>query len=133
VTMAMPQWPVVFVPLPALGFGKNMIDCKGILLRAVQSTRAAASLLLAEVARAARTDGGMPSQACPPIPPSAIIRAPGGLAFPMAADGPVGVQREGTAFPRWLAAPAFTLVYPPVFAHDPGLGLIGMAGHGPTA
>ena len=124
---------VVLVRLPALGFGKAMLDCERILLREVEPTRAAASLVLAEVARDARADGGMPSQACAPLPPSARIRPPGGLDFPMAAAGCGGVPREGASFQRWLEAPAFPLVYPPVFAHEPVLGLLWMAGHGPTA
>src|SRR5262245_51776921 len=131
--MSVQQLQVVIVLLPALGFWKDMIDFESVLLREVQSTRAAASLLLAEVSRDARAGGGMSSQACAPIHPIAIIRTPGGLDFHMAADGRVGVQREGASFQRWLEAPAFPLVYPPVFAHDPVLGLIGMAGHGPTA
>ena len=74
----------------------------------------------------------MTAHACAPIHPIALIRAPGGLDFPMAADGRVGVQREGASCQR-LAAPALALVDTPVCAHDPVLGLVRMAGHGPTA
>jgi hypothetical protein len=121
VTMSVQQLQIVVALLPALGFGKDMIDFESILLREVLPTRAAASLLLAEVSRDARADGGMPSQAYTPIHPIAIIRTPGGLDFHLAADGRVGMQRKGAPFPRGLEAPAFTLVYPPVFAHDPAL------------
>src|SRR5262245_47918710 len=131
--MSVQQLQVVIVLLPALGFWKAMIDFERILLRAVQPTRAAASLLRAEVSRDARADGGMPSQACAPIHPIALIRTPGGLDFPMAADGRVGGQREGASFQWWLEAPAFPLVDPPVCAQDPVFGLLWMAGHGPTA
>ena len=133
VTMSVQQLQIVVALLPALGFRKEMIDFESILLREVRPTRAAASLLLAEVSRDARADGGMPSQAYTPIYPISVIRTPGGLDFHLAADGRVGVQREGASFHRGLEAPTFALVDPPVFAHDPVLGLIWMAGHSPTA
>ena len=89
--MSVQQLQIVDVLTPALGFGNDMIDRESILLREVQSTRAAASLLLAEVSCDARADGGMPSQASAPLHPIALIRTPGGLDFHMAADGRVGV------------------------------------------
>jgi hypothetical protein len=133
VTMSVQQLQIVVALIPTLGFRNEMIDFEGIILREVQPTCAAASLLFAQVSCHAEADGRMTAQACAPIHPIAIIRTPGGLDFHMAADGRVGVQREGASFQRWLEAPAFALIYPPVFAHDPVLGLIRMAGHGPTA
>ena len=85
--MSVQQLQIVVVFIPALGFWNDMIDFEGILLREVQSTRATAPLLFAQVPCHAGADGGMPSQACAPIHPVAIIWTPGGLDFHMAADG----------------------------------------------
>jgi hypothetical protein len=131
--MSVHQLPIVVALLPAWGFWNDMIDFEGIMLREVQPPCAAASLLFAQVPCHAEADGRMTAQACTPLPPVAIIRTPGGLDFHMAAAGRVRVPRECPSFPRWLEAPAFALVYPPVFAHAPVLGLIRMAGHGPAA
>ena len=124
--MSVQQLQIVVSLIAALGFRNDMIDFEGIMLREVQPTRVTASLLFAQVSCHAEADGRMTAQACAPIHPIAIIRAPGGLDFHMAADGRVGVQREGASFQRWLEAPALALVYPPVFAHDPVLGLMQM-------
>ena len=51
----------------------------------------------------------------------------------MAVNGRVGVQRQRASFLGGLEAPAFALVDTPIFAHDPVLGLIRMAGQRPTA
>jgi hypothetical protein len=131
--MSVQQLQIVDVLTPALGFGNDMIDFESILLRDVQPTRTAASLLLAEVLCHAGANGRMPSQTGAPIHPISIIRTPGGLDFHMAVNGRVRVQRQRASFPGGLEAPAFALVDTPVLGHDPVLRLLGMAGHGPTA
>ena len=111
----------------------HMIDLDPVIIVEAQLTVPTAPMLLFEELGQSSTDARVPSSSLTPIHPVAIIRTPGGLDFHMAADGRVRVQRECASFQRWLEAPAFALVYPPVFAHDPVLGLIRMAGHGPTA
>jgi hypothetical protein len=75
----------------------------------------------------------MTAQAWAPSHPSASLRTLGGGDFPMAAAGRGGVQREGASCYREWEAPACALVSPPVCAHEPGRGLLRMAGQGPPA
>ena len=133
VTMSVQQLQIIVALMPTLGFWNDMIDCEGIVLREVQPPRPASSLLLAEASCHAGTDGRMTSQAYAPIHPISIIRTTSGLDLHMAAYGRVGVQRQRSSLHRWLEEPTFARIDTPVFAHDPVLGFIWMAGHGPAA
>jgi hypothetical protein len=59
VTMSVQQLQIVVALIPALGFWNDMIDFEGIMLREVQPTCAAASLLFAQVPCHAEADGRM--------------------------------------------------------------------------
>ena len=133
VTMAVPQWHMIIALTPTWGFWHDMLDCEGLVLRVGQPPRPAAPWLLAEASCHAGPEGRMTAQADAPRHPLSIIRTPRGLDFPMAADGRVGVQRQRSSLPRGWEEPPCALLDTPGFAHDPGLGCIRMAGHGPAA
>ena len=133
VTMSVQQLQIGVVLIPALGFWNDMIDFEGIVLREVQPTCPAAPLLLAEASCHAGADGRMTSQAYAPLHPISIVWTTSGLDFHMAANGCVGVQCQRSSLRRRVEAPACALIDTPVWAHDPVLGLVRMAGHGPAA
>ena len=131
--MSVQQLQIVVALIPTLGLWNDMIDFEGVVLREVQPTCPAAPLLLAEASCHAGADGRMTSQAYAPIHPISIVWTTSGLDFHMALMACVGMADQAYPVVGWLEGPALSVVHTPVFAHDPVLGLVRMAGHGPAA
>jgi hypothetical protein len=127
VTMSVQQWQVVFRFLPALGFGKDMIDFDRGVLSAVQPTGLPCALLLFQEPGDLWFYCWVASQSCAPIDPVAVIRTPGSLHFHITPMGRVGMTEESCPTLGRLKRPALAVVHPPVFACAPVFGGVRMS------
>ena len=133
VTMSMQPLQVVSRLTPSLSLGNDVIDFHLVSGHEVPSTCPALPLLLLQESGDSRGYVWLASCSSAPIDPVSVVWTARALDFHMSLDGGVRVASEGYPAVGCLERPPFPIVHSPVFARDPVLLLVWVAGACPSS